>query len=94
MHAMDTRGIVECVPNFSEGRRQEVIDAIACAIRDTDGCTLLDVDPGASTNRTVFTFVGPPVAVVEGALNAAKTAFKLIDMRKHTGLPRGEWLVE
>ena len=83
---MSNRGIVECVPNFSEGRRREVIDSIASAIKTTDGCSLLDVDPGASSNRTVYTFVGPPEAVVEGALNAARTAFKLIDMRKHRGL--------
>lgn len=50
--------IIECVPNFSEGRNQEVIDAIAKAIKETAGCTLLDVDPGRSTNRTVYTFVG------------------------------------
>ncbi len=77
--------IVECVPNFSEGRNQETIDAIADAIKETDGCNLLDVDPGKSTNRTVYTFVGEPDAVIEGALNAAKTARKLIDMRNHTG---------
>ncbi len=50
--------IVECVPNFSEGRNKETIDAIADAIEKTSGCTLLDVDPGRSTNRTVYTFVG------------------------------------
>ncbi|KAG5852821.1 hypothetical protein ANANG_G00066620, partial [Anguilla anguilla] len=49
--------LVECVPNFSEGRKKEVIDAIADAVSRTDGCNLLDVDPGASTNRTVYTFV-------------------------------------
>ncbi|XP_036401954.1 formimidoyltransferase-cyclodeaminase [Megalops cyprinoides] len=77
--------LVECVPNFSEGRRKEVIDAIADAISKTDGCSLLDVDPGASTNRTVYTFVGSPQAVVEGALSAARTAFQLIDMATHSG---------
>uniref|UniRef100_A0A674N4M9 Formimidoyltransferase-cyclodeaminase n=1 Tax=Takifugu rubripes TaxID=31033 RepID=A0A674N4M9_TAKRU len=77
--------LVECVPNFSEGRNQKVIDAIAAAIRDTSGCSLLDVDPGASTNRTVYTFVGSPQDVVEGALNAARQAFTLIDMSKHSG---------
>uniref|UniRef100_A0A8C9T862 Formimidoyltransferase-cyclodeaminase n=1 Tax=Scleropages formosus TaxID=113540 RepID=A0A8C9T862_SCLFO len=77
--------LVECVPNFSEGRNKEVIDAIADAISATDGCSLLDVDPGSSTNRTVYTFVGSPQAVVEGALNAARTAFGLIDMAKHSG---------
>ncbi|KAL7370051.1 hypothetical protein ABVT39_017512 [Epinephelus coioides] len=77
--------LVECVPNFSEGRNKEVIDAIATAISGTPGCSLLDVDPGASTNRTVYTFVGSPAAVVEGALNAARQAFTLIDMSKHSG---------
>src|SRR5215468_8722698 len=77
--------IVECVPNFSEGRDRAVIDAIAEAVRRTAGCTLLDVDPGASTNRTVYTFVGAPEAVVEGALAAARTAQPLIDMRRHKG---------
>ncbi|XP_039612411.1 formimidoyltransferase-cyclodeaminase [Polypterus senegalus] len=77
--------LVECVPNFSEGRCKEVIDAIAGAISDTEGCRLLDVDPGPSTNRTVYTFVGPPEAVIEGALNAARLAFRLIDMTRHKG---------
>ncbi len=80
-----TKKIVECVPNFSEGRNQEVIQAIAEAIKNTLGCKLLDVDPGWSTNRTVYTFVGDPESVVEGALNAARVAFKLIDMRNHKG---------
>lgn len=77
--------IVECVPNFSEGRNEEVIQAIADAIRNTPGCTLLDVDPGKSTNRTVYTFVGAPEHIVDGAINAAKVARKLIDMRHHKG---------
>ncbi|XP_054479495.1 formimidoyltransferase-cyclodeaminase [Anoplopoma fimbria] len=77
--------LVECVPNFSEGRDKQVIDAISAAISGTAGCSLLDVDPGASTNRTVYTFVGSPEAVVEGALNAARRAFSLIDMSKHSG---------
>lgn len=77
--------IIECVPNFSEGRNQEIIEQIAAAIRNTPGCTLLDVDPGKSTNRTVYTFVGEPDAVLEGALNSAKIARKLIDMRLQTG---------
>ncbi|KAL1021823.1 hypothetical protein UPYG_G00018520 [Umbra pygmaea] len=77
--------LVECVPNFSQGRNKEVIDAIADAISATEGCSLLDVDPGSSTNRTVYTFVGSPQAVVEGALNAAHIAFPLIDMTKHSG---------
>lgn len=82
---MRNKKIVECVPNFSEGRNEEIINAIAEAIRRTSGCTLLDVDPGKSTNRTVYTFVGEPKAVIDGALNAAKVARKLIDMRKHKG---------
>jgi glutamate formiminotransferase/formiminotetrahydrofolate cyclodeaminase len=77
--------IVECVPNFSEGRDRAVVDAIADAVLRTPGCTLLDVDPGASTNRTVYTFVGDPEAVVEGALAAARVARERIDMRRHKG---------
>ncbi|MBL0713753.1 MAG: glutamate formimidoyltransferase [Desulfosarcina sp.] len=77
--------IVECVPNFSEGRDPDVIEAIARAIRDTDGCTLLDVDFGASTHRTVYTFVGDPEAVIEGALASARVARDRIDMRRHKG---------
>lgn len=77
--------IIECVPNFSEGRDAKVIEAITKAIEQTEGCTLLDVDPGKSTNRTVVTFVGDPKAVVEGALNGARIARQLIDMRKHHG---------
>lgn len=79
------RKLVECVPNFSEGRDRAVIDAIAEAIRATAGCTLLDVDPGASTNRTVYTFVGAPEAVVEGALAGARVARSRIDMRAQQG---------
>uniref|UniRef100_UPI0037E8731C formimidoyltransferase-cyclodeaminase n=1 Tax=Semicossyphus pulcher TaxID=241346 RepID=UPI0037E8731C len=77
--------LVECVPNFSEGRDKQVIDAISAAISGSSGCSLLDVDPGASTNRTVYTFVGSPESVVQGALNAARCAFSLIDMSKHSG---------
>lgn len=77
--------IVECVPNFSEGRNNEIINAISEAIKNVSGITLLDVDPGKSTNRTVYTFVGAPEVIVEGALEAARTAYKLIDMRKHKG---------
>jgi glutamate formiminotransferase/formiminotetrahydrofolate cyclodeaminase len=79
------RKLVECVPNFSEGRDRDVIDQIAEAIRKTAGCTLLDVDPGASTNRTVYTFVGAPEAVVAGALAGARVARQRIDMRKQKG---------
>ncbi|KAI4794169.1 hypothetical protein KUCAC02_032231 [Chaenocephalus aceratus] len=77
--------LVECVPNFSEGRNKEVIDAISLSISSSPGCSLLDVDSGASTHRSVFTFVGSPESVVQGALNAASTAFKLIDMTRHSG---------
>ena len=77
--------IVECVPNFSEGRDEKIINAIADAIENTDGCTLLDVDPGKSTNRTVYTFVGDPECIINGALNSAKVARELIDMRNHSG---------
>ena len=77
--------IVECVPNFSEGRNQETIEAIAAAISQTPGCRLLDVDPGKSTNRTVYTFVGEPEAVLQGALASARVAREKIDMRFHSG---------
>jgi glutamate formiminotransferase/formiminotetrahydrofolate cyclodeaminase len=77
--------LIECVPNFSEGRDAEVIRQIAEAIKSTDGVSLLDVDPGASTNRTVVTFVGSPEAVVEGAFRGIQKAAELIDMRKHSG---------
>jgi len=77
--------LVECVPNFSEGRNQTVIDAIAQAIRDTEGAFLFDVDPGKDTNRTVVTFVAEYDAAVRAAFNAIETAARLIDMRKHTG---------
>ena len=79
------RKLVECVPNFSDGRDRAVIDAIAEAIRKTPGCTLLDVDPGQSTNRTVYTFVGSPESVVEAALAGARVARERIDMRRHKG---------
>lgn len=77
--------LVECVPNFSEGRNEKVIDAIADAIRAVSGVSLLDVDPGYSTNRTVVTFVGQPEQVVEAAYQAISKASQLIDMRKHQG---------
>ncbi|MDA8426416.1 MAG: glutamate formimidoyltransferase, partial [Treponema sp.] len=77
--------IVECVPNFSEGRDRSVIDAIARAIASVSGVSLLDVDPGADTNRTVYTFVGAPEAVAGAALRAAVAASALIDMSKHAG---------
>ena len=77
--------IVECVPNFSEGRDRSVIDRIAAAIAGVDGVSLLDVDPGAATNRTVVTLVGEPEAVVEGAFQGIREAAGLIDMRRHSG---------
>ncbi len=77
--------LVECVPNFSEGRDQSIIDAIARAISGTSGVRLLDVDPGADTNRTVYTFVGTPDAVAEAAFRGATAAAQLIDMSKHQG---------
>jgi glutamate formiminotransferase / formiminotetrahydrofolate cyclodeaminase len=77
--------IIECVPNFSEGRDRATIDAIADAVRAVPGCTVLDVDPGVSTHRTVLTFVGDPEAVVEGAFVVLREAHARIDMRKHQG---------
>ena len=77
--------IIECVPNFSEGRDLEVIRQITAAIESVDGVSLLNVDPGASTNRTVVTFAGNPEAVVEAAFRGIQKAAELIDMRKHSG---------
>src|SRR5678816_1429417 len=81
---MNTR-IIECVPNFSEGRRPEVIEAIAQSIRQIEGVKLLDVDPGKATNRTVMTMAGAPEHVIEAAFQAIRTASTLIDMRQHHG---------
>ena len=77
--------LIECVPNFSEGCNQNVIRQITDAIKSVDGVSLLDVDPGASTNRTVVTFVGNPDVAVEAAFRAIEKAAELIDMRKHKG---------
>lgn len=77
--------IVECVPNFSEGRDMNVVKQITDAIEAVDGVKLLDVDPGEATNRTVVTFVGEPDAVVEAAYRSVKKAAELIDMRRHHG---------
>lgn len=77
--------IIECVPNFSEGRNMAVIQQITDAIERVEGVRLLDVDPGRDTNRTVVTFVGPPDAVVEAAFLAIEKAAELIDMRQHQG---------
>lgn len=77
--------IIECVPNFSEGRDMNVISAITAEIEKEGDVKLLDVDPGEATNRTVVTFVGEPGPVMEAALRAMKKASELIDMRKHHG---------
>jgi glutamate formiminotransferase/formiminotetrahydrofolate cyclodeaminase len=77
--------IVECVPNFSEGNDLEKIRAITDAAEEVDGVTLLDVDPGADTNRTVVTIVGSPEAVKESAFQAIAKAAEVIDMRTHEG---------
>ena len=77
--------IIECVPNYSEGRDRKVIDAIVAAIGAVEGVKVLDVDPGAATNRTVVTFVGQPGPVCEAAFQGAKKAQELIDMRRHHG---------
>ena len=81
---MDTR-IIECVPNFSEGRDKNVIKAITDAIESVEGVKLLDVDPGEATNRTVVTFVGSPDDVVEAAFPGVPRAAELIDMSHHHG---------
>ena len=77
--------LIECVPNFSEGRDMSVIRQITDEVERQDGVKLLDVDPGYSTNRTVVTFVGTPDEVVEAAFQAVKKAQELIDMRRHKG---------
>lgn len=77
--------IIECVPNISEGRDNQIINACADVLKNIPGVTLLDVDPGKSTNRTVFTFVGNEKSVIEGAFRFAQKAYELIDMSKHSG---------
>ncbi len=77
--------LVECVPNFSEGRDRAVIDAIAGAISAVEGVTLLDVDPGPDTNRTVMTLIGQPEPVATAAFQGIRRAVELIDMRRHSG---------
>ena len=79
------RQIIECVPNFSEGRDKTVIDAIVAAIASVEGVKVLDVDPGEATNRTVVTFVGEPSPVIEAAVKGAAKAKELIDMTRHHG---------
>jgi glutamate formiminotransferase / formiminotetrahydrofolate cyclodeaminase len=77
--------LIECVPNFSEGRDRNIIRQITDAIESVEGVSLLDVDPGATTNRTVVTFVGSPEAAVEAGFRGIRKAAELIDMRKHKG---------
>ena len=77
--------IIECVPNFSEGRNQDIIKEISEAISNTKGVHLLNVDPGKATNRTVMTFVGDPDSVINAAFDAIKVASEKIDMSKHKG---------
>lgn len=77
--------VIECVPNFSEGRDLGIIRQITAAIEAVDGVALLNVDPGASTNRTVVTFAGTPDAAVEAAFRGIQKAAELIDMRRHKG---------
>ncbi len=77
--------LVECVPNISEGRDRKVYEAVAQAAASVPGVSLLDVDPGQETNRTVITFVGEPEAVLEGAFALIRKAAELIDMRRHHG---------
>lgn len=79
------RRLIECVPNFSEGRNRQVIDSIRRAIETAAPVKILDVDPGAATNRTVMTFVGEPEAVVEAAFAGVRRAAELIDMNLHHG---------
>jgi glutamate formiminotransferase/formiminotetrahydrofolate cyclodeaminase len=79
------RKIVECVPNISEGRNKQIIDAVVDAIKSVSGVNVLDVDPGFDTNRTVITFVGEPDSVKEAAFMCIKKSSELIDMSKHKG---------
>ena len=82
---MDMQQLIECVPNFSEGRDMDIIKQITDEIERVEGVRLLNVDPGKATNRTVVTFVGNPQAVVEAGFRAIKKAGELIDMRNHKG---------
>ena len=77
--------IIECVPNFSEGKDHNIITSIADSIEAVSGITLLDVNPGADTNRTVVTFVGPPEDVIDAAFMGIKMASEVIDMNLHSG---------
>jgi glutamate formiminotransferase/formiminotetrahydrofolate cyclodeaminase len=85
MSTLMSGALIECVPNFSEGRDAAVIAQITREIEGVEGVLLLDVDPGKATHRTVVTFVGPPEPVLEAALRAARKAAELIDMTKHHG---------
>ena len=82
---ISNQSFIECVPNFSEGRNIETINAIAESIRSVDGVRVLHVDRGEAANRTVITFVGPAQDVVEAAFRMVKCASELIDMRQHHG---------
>src|SRR4026207_424638 len=77
--------LIECVPNFSEGRNMDIIHQITHEIESVEGVKLLNVDPGKATNRTVVTIVGEPEAVIQAAFLAIKKAGELIDMSKHKG---------
>src|SRR5437764_3782386 len=77
--------LVECVPNISEGRRPEIYEAVAKAAASVSGVTLLNVDPGVDTNRTVITFVGEPEPVLEAAYRLIEKGVELIDMATHRG---------
>ena len=77
--------LIECVPNISEGRDRNIIDQVTAEIEKVEGVKLLDVDPGATTNRTVITFEGEPEPVCEAAYRVVKKAAELIDMRNHHG---------
>ncbi|MBF25426.1 MAG: glutamate formimidoyltransferase [Flavobacteriales bacterium] len=80
-----TNRLIECVPNFSEGKNTEIIHSITSEVESTQGVTLLNIDPGKATNRTVVTFVGDPESVIEAAFKLIKKASELIDMQKHQG---------
>lgn len=80
-----SNAIIECVPNISEGRNEDIIKQVTDEAANTEGVALLDVDPGKATNRTVITFVGNPEAVIEAAFRVIKKAAELIDMSKHKG---------
>src|ERR1044072_3296 len=80
-----SKRLIECVPNFSEGRDEVIIEAIASEIRSVEGVPLLNADPGKATNRPVYTFVGEPEPVCEAAFRAAQKGIQLIDMSRHKG---------